>query len=123
MRLLYIELTILPPVLWPLVYLTPYSTPGHFQPAPPSPLSLSHFFFHQSRCKIVCIHLHCSLFYSLSTLFPVGTVCLRSFAPSILPALFPFHSLFQYLRYPPLRVSVSFFTFPAASSFNKYKYL
>ena len=68
----------------------------------PSPLSLSHFFFYQLRCKIFCIHLQCFLVYSLSTLFLVGTICLHSFAPSYLPALLPFQSSFQYLWYPPL---------------------
>ena len=34
----------LPPASWPLVCLTPSSPSGHFQPAPLSPLSLSHFF-------------------------------------------------------------------------------
>ena len=34
------------------------------------------FFFHPLHCKIVCIHLQCSLLYSLSALFPVGTICL-----------------------------------------------
>ena len=61
-------------------------------PAPPSPPSLSHFFFHQLRCKIVCSHLQCSSLYSLSTLFPIGIVCLHSFAPSSLPAFFLFQS-------------------------------
>ena len=73
-----------------------------FQPAPPSALSLSHFFFHQLRCRIFCIHRQCSLFYYLSTLFPVDIICLHFFAPSYLPALFPFQSSFQYLKYPPL---------------------
>ena len=77
MRLLYLGWTLLPPASWPLVCLTPFSPPGHFQPALPSPLPLSHFFFHQLCCKIVCIHLQYSLLYSLSTLFPVGTICLQ----------------------------------------------
>ena len=89
----------LPPASWPLVCLTHSSPPGHFQPAPTLRLSLSHFFFHQLRCKIVCVHLQCSLLYSLSTLFPVGTICLHSFAPSYLPALFPFHSFLLIFFY------------------------
>ena len=99
-----------------IVCLTPSSPPGHFQPVPLSPLSLPHFFFHLLRCRIVCIHLQCFSLYFLFTLFPVGIVCLHSFVPSSLPALSPFQSLFQYLRHPPLRVSVSLSTFPAASS-------
>ena len=90
MRLLYLEWTLLLPASWPLVCLTPSSPPGHFQPAPPSALSLSHFFFPQLRCRIFCIHRQCSLLYYLSTLFPVDTICLHSFAPSYLPTLFPF---------------------------------
>ena len=112
-HLLCLVPSLLPPVSWPLVCLIPSSPPRHFRPAPPS---LLHFFFHQLRCKIVCSHLQCSSLFSLFTLFPVGTVCLYSFAPSSLPALFRFQSLFLYLRYPPLRVSVSFSTVPAASS-------
>ena len=63
---------------------------------------------------IGCRYLQCSPFYSLSTLFAVGTIHLHSFAPSSLPALSPFQSLFLYmcLRYPPLRVYVSPFTVP-----------
>ena len=57
-------LTILPPVLWPLVCLTPSLPPRHFQPAPPSPLFLFHFFFHQLQCRIVCSHLQYSSLYS-----------------------------------------------------------
>ena len=90
------------PASWPSVCLTPSSLPRHFQPALPSALFLSHFFFRQLRCRIFCIHLQCSLLYSLSTLFPVDTICLHSFVPSYLPALFPFQSSFQYLKYPPL---------------------
>ena len=86
MRLLYLGWTLLPPTSWPLVCLTPSSPTGHFQPAPPSALSLSHFFFHQLRCRIFCIHCQCSLLYSLSTLFPVGTICLYIFLCSIISA-------------------------------------
>ena len=100
-RLLCLVSTFLPPISWPLVCLTSSSPSRHFQPGPPSPLSLSHFFFHQLHCKIVCSHLQCSSLYSLSTLFPVGTIYLHSFTPSYLPGLSPFQSLFQYLRYQP----------------------
>ena len=34
--------------------------------------------------KIVCSHLQCSSLYTLSTLFPIGTICLHSFSPSCL---------------------------------------
>ena len=78
MRLLYLESTLLPPVSWPLVCLISSSPPGHFQPAPPLLLSLSYFFFHQLRCKMICIQLQCSLLFSLSTLLPLGTVCIPS---------------------------------------------
>ena len=105
MRLLYLGWTLLPSASWPLVYLTLSSPPGNFQPAPPSALSLSHFFFHQLSCRIFCIHSQCSLLYYLSTLFSLDTICLHSFASSYLPVLFPFKSSFQYLRYPPLRAS------------------
>ena len=63
MHLLYLGWTHLPPASWPSVCPTPSSPPGHFQPDPPSALSLSHFFFHQLRCKIFYIHLQCSLLY------------------------------------------------------------
>ena len=114
--LLCLVSTLLSPVSWPLVCLTPSSPPRHFQPAPPSPLSLCHFFFHQLRCRIVCIHLQCSSLYFLSTLFSVGTICLHSFAPSCLSTLFLFQSLFLYLRYQPLYVCVSPSTVPTVSS-------
>ena len=77
MCLLYLGWTLLLPASWPLVCLTPSLPSRHFQPAPTSPLSLSHFFFHQLHCRTVCSHLQCSLLYSLSTLFPVGSICLH----------------------------------------------
>ena len=113
-HLLCLVLTLLPTISWPLICLTPYLPPRHFQPAPPSPLSLFYFFFHQLRGRIVCSLLQCSPVYSLSTLFPVGTVYLHSFAPSFLPAFSPFQLLSLYLRYQPACVSLS--TILAASS-------
>ena len=94
MHLLCLISTLLSPVSWQLDCLTLSSPPRHFQPAPLSPLSLSHFFIHQLHCRIVCSHFQCSLLYSLSILFSVGTVHLYSFAPSCLPAFSPFQSLF-----------------------------
>ena len=121
MRLLYLGWTHLPPASWPSVCLTPSSLPRHFQPAPPSALSLSHFFFHQLRCRIFCIHLQCSLLYSLSTLFPVDTMStfLRSIisasslplpvivpifkVPTLMSEHLPFHaSRCFFTRFPPL---------------------
>ena len=54
--------------------LAPSLPPRHFQPYALSQLSLSHFFFHELHCRKVCRHLPCCSLYSLSTLFPVGTV-------------------------------------------------
>ena len=54
MRLLYLGWTHLPPALWPLVCLTPSSPQVHFQPAPPSPLSLPNF----SSISYVVEYLH-----------------------------------------------------------------
>ena len=122
MCLLYLGWTLLLPASWPLVCLTPYSPTRHFQPALPSPLSLSHFFFHQLRCKIFCVHLQCSLLYSLSTLFPVWhnmSTFLRSIlsasflplpviapifkVPTLTSERFPFHiSRYLFSRLPPL---------------------
>ena len=104
------------PVSWPLFCLIPFLPARHFRPDSPSPLSLPHFFFHYLRRTIVCRQLQCSLLYSLSNLFPVGTVNLHSFAPTCLPALSPFQLLFQHLRYQSLRVSVFLSTLLAASS-------
>ena len=101
-RLLCSVLTLLPPVLWPLVCLTPSSPPRNFQTAPSSPISLSHFFFYHLHRTTVCHRLQCSSLYSLSTLFPLGIVHLFTFAPSCLPALSPFPSLLLHLRYPRL---------------------
>ena len=101
-RLLCSVWTLLPLVSWPLICLTPSSPPQYYQSVPSSPLSLSHFFFHQVYCRIVCSHLQCSSFYSFSTLFPAGIVHLLSFTPSCLPALFPLQSFFLHLRYQPL---------------------
>ena len=79
----------------------------------------SHFAYHYT--VLLCdtlIHYYLTITHFLQiSLFPVGTVCPHSFGPSSLPALFPFQSLFQCLRYPPLRVSVSLSTLPQASSF------
>ena len=112
--LLYFVLNFLPPVSWPLVCLTLSSPPRHFQPAPPSPLSLSHFFFHQLYCRIVCSHLRCSLLYSLSTLFPVGTVYLCSIMSA---SSLPFPVIVSIFKVPTLiSVHLSPFTAPAASS-------
>ena len=118
MRLLYLGWTHLPPASWPSVCLTPSLLPGHFQPAPPSALFLSHFFFHQLRCRIFCIHLQCSLLYSLSCRHNMSTF-LRSIisasflplpvivpifkVPTLMSEHLPFHaSRCFFTRFPPL---------------------
>ena len=63
MHLLCLISTLLSPVSWQLDCLTLSSPPRHFQPAPLTPLSLSHFFIHQLHCRIVCSHFQCSLLY------------------------------------------------------------
>ena len=122
MRLLYLGWTHFPPALWPLVCLTPSSPPGHFQPAPPSALSLSHFFFHQLRCRIFCILRQCSLpllpFHFVSCRHNMSTFLRSIISASSLPLLaivpifkvptlmserLPFHaSRCFFTRFPPL---------------------
>ena len=57
--LLYLVFTLLPPVSWSLVCLTP---PRQFQTAPPLPQFFCHFFFHQLYFRIVCSHFQCFSF-------------------------------------------------------------
>ena len=105
MRLLYLGWILLPPASWPSVCLTPSSPPGHSQPAPPSALSLSHFFFHQLRCRIFCIHRQCSLLYYI----PFHFVSYRHNMSTFLRSIISASSL-------PLPVIVSIFKVPTLMS-------
>ena len=117
MHLLYLGWTHLPLASWSLICLTPSSPLGHFQPAPLTTIPI-HFFFHQLRCKIVCIHLQCSLIYYLSTLFPVSTICLQYFLCSIISASsLPLSVIVPIFKVPtlmserlPFHTSCCFFT-------------
>ena len=116
MNLLYLGWTHLPLASWPLVCPTPSSPPEHFQPAPPSPLSLFHFFFHLLRCKIVCIPLRMFLallpFHLVSCRHSMSTF-LRSIisAISLLPVIVPIFKVPTLMSEPlPFHASRCFFT-------------
>ena len=83
-------------------FITPSLPQGNFQPAPPSPLSLSHFFFHHLHSiQPIPMFLALLSFHFISCRHSIRGIYIPSLHYVFHAAFSPFQSLFQYLRYHP----------------------